>query len=76
MCQRFKQKVFDSNTVDLKDLMSNNYFINGLSASTSKNSYAQSFAEYGQISYLQLRSMEEAYATYNYLDEKKNLLYQ
>ena len=72
MCQRFKQKVLDSNTIDLKDLMSNNYFINGQSSQKNKSIHTQTFPEYGQKSYLQLRSMEEAYSTYNYMDEKKN----
>lgn len=61
----------DSNSVDLKDLVTNSFFLSGKSYDHS-NIHAQLFPEYGQLGYLRLRSMEEAYSIYNYLDLKKN----
>jgi hypothetical protein len=70
MMERWSMANMDIPRADVEDIVFESPHYNGDDTSLNMDAKRQHNPEFSQASYLRLRSLEEAFATHNYLDPK------
>lgn len=76
MLKRWESHISKIPQVDKADILNHNLNMNGGESFYEEEVVNQPVPEYSQLSYLRVRSMEEVFQIYNYLDTKLNTNYK